>query len=369
MIGVALSGGGARAMAFHLGCLRALHEMGILERVRVISTISGGSVIGALYAAREEPFEVFETRVRERLRCGFLWPTVRMSFARWESLGMLALRPVLVVLGLLLWVLERAFWLIAWVLPRDRWGRRHALHIRSPIRRSVSRTTMLRRFFGERLFDGERLADLPDTRPLLIVNAAELRTGSAFYFSKLHSGTWRMGTIAASETTLAQAVTASTAHLAFLPALDERIAFDRRDGSRQIERVVLVDGGVYDNTALAPLWPDRDLNISLPFSSVDTIIACRTGYGLRFDRPALSPLARLESTIACIGGRAENASVKRMFEMRKSGAQRICDAIFGAGRSHTRMPSRRSSKARGYLWVSDGLLCNSQVVDRPPFAA
>ena len=28
-IGLALSGGGARAMAFHLGCLRALKKLGI----------------------------------------------------------------------------------------------------------------------------------------------------------------------------------------------------------------------------------------------------------------------------------------------------------------------------------------------------
>jgi predicted acylesterase/phospholipase RssA len=31
-IGLTLSGGGTRAMAFHLGCMRALHEVGILQR-------------------------------------------------------------------------------------------------------------------------------------------------------------------------------------------------------------------------------------------------------------------------------------------------------------------------------------------------
>lgn len=50
MIGLALSGGGSRAMAFHLGCLRALDDVGILDQIRVLSTISGGSVIGAYYA-------------------------------------------------------------------------------------------------------------------------------------------------------------------------------------------------------------------------------------------------------------------------------------------------------------------------------
>ncbi len=31
-IALALSGGRARTMAFHLGCLRALHDLGILQK-------------------------------------------------------------------------------------------------------------------------------------------------------------------------------------------------------------------------------------------------------------------------------------------------------------------------------------------------
>ena len=41
-VGLTLSGGGSRAIAFHLGCLRALHDLGILPQVQVISTVSGG---------------------------------------------------------------------------------------------------------------------------------------------------------------------------------------------------------------------------------------------------------------------------------------------------------------------------------------
>jgi predicted acylesterase/phospholipase RssA len=48
-IALALSGGGSRAIAFHLGCLRALHDRGVLDKVRVISSVSGGSVIAAAY--------------------------------------------------------------------------------------------------------------------------------------------------------------------------------------------------------------------------------------------------------------------------------------------------------------------------------
>ena len=48
-IGLALSGGGHRAALFHLGVLARLAEVGLLRRVEVISTVSGGSILGALY--------------------------------------------------------------------------------------------------------------------------------------------------------------------------------------------------------------------------------------------------------------------------------------------------------------------------------
>lgn len=48
-LGLALSGGGHRAALFHLGVLARLAELDRLRKVRVISTVSGGSIIGALY--------------------------------------------------------------------------------------------------------------------------------------------------------------------------------------------------------------------------------------------------------------------------------------------------------------------------------
>jgi predicted acylesterase/phospholipase RssA len=48
-IGLALSGGGFRASFFHVGVLARLAEAGLLRLVEVISTVSGGSIVGALY--------------------------------------------------------------------------------------------------------------------------------------------------------------------------------------------------------------------------------------------------------------------------------------------------------------------------------
>jgi predicted acylesterase/phospholipase RssA len=53
-IGLALSGGGFRASLYHLGTIRYLEEAGVMPRVEVMSTVSGGSIIGAYYLVEME---------------------------------------------------------------------------------------------------------------------------------------------------------------------------------------------------------------------------------------------------------------------------------------------------------------------------
>lgn len=48
-VGLALSGGGFRASFFHLGVMARLAEMDVLRSVEVLSTVSGGSIVGAHY--------------------------------------------------------------------------------------------------------------------------------------------------------------------------------------------------------------------------------------------------------------------------------------------------------------------------------
>lgn len=76
-IGLALSGGGYRAAAYHLGTLRALHKMGLLEKVDVISSVSGGSIIAAFYLLhKDEPFEQIEQSFRKCLAHSSLWGAI-----------------------------------------------------------------------------------------------------------------------------------------------------------------------------------------------------------------------------------------------------------------------------------------------------
>jgi predicted acylesterase/phospholipase RssA len=53
-IGLALSGGGFRASLFHLGVIRRLEELGIMEDISIVSAVSGGSIIAAFYLSEME---------------------------------------------------------------------------------------------------------------------------------------------------------------------------------------------------------------------------------------------------------------------------------------------------------------------------
>ncbi|HWT01540.1 MAG TPA: patatin-like phospholipase family protein [Pyrinomonadaceae bacterium] len=69
-LAVTLSGGGYRAAAFHLGVLDVLNRVGLLQSVRVLSTVSGGTFTGMKYAlnlAQGQDFEKFFKDLRDFL--------------------------------------------------------------------------------------------------------------------------------------------------------------------------------------------------------------------------------------------------------------------------------------------------------------
>lgn len=70
-IALSLSGGGYRAAAFHLGTLDMLNELELLDDVTVLSTVSGGSITGGLFAASKAdglPFDKFREQLTGFLR-------------------------------------------------------------------------------------------------------------------------------------------------------------------------------------------------------------------------------------------------------------------------------------------------------------
>lgn len=365
-IGLALSGGGSRAIAFHLGCLRALHDLGILQRIKVLSTVSGGTVIGALYAASNEPFPAFEARVRRVLERGLAWPTIRTAFATTEGLKALLCFALLAIANSLFFAVTKLLWLTSFMLPPARRSGWQFAGWHLPFRRFASRTTIFRRAIDDELFKGASLKEFKREGPLLIINAAELRTGSAFYFTSADSGSWRLGRLARNHVPIAHAVTASAAYPMLLPALDQELPFDKRDGSRRVERVTLTDGGVYDNLGLAPLWPDRDPTISLNVTPVDAIICCRAGYGLRHDPPSQFFIARLKSAFACIHDRSQNAAMKRLFELLEAGKlRRVVLPYLGQDDRRVKFrPTNLVTREEAYAYPTDFSAMKPEWIDR-----
>jgi len=120
------------------------------------------------------------------------------------------------------------------------------------------------------------------------------------------------------EASVAHAVAASAAYPLFLPAFDETLTFEK-DGALENSRVILTDGGVYDNLGLGCLWPDRAPDVSLNVVPVDTIICCSAGYGLRQDPPSQFIFARMLSVFSTVFDRAQNAAMHRLHEAQRSG--------------------------------------------------
>lgn len=309
-IALALSGGGARAMAFHLGCLRALHDLGILQKVSTITAVSGGSVLAGLYCSHPGDFESFEARVREILKEGFLKPALVRAVTSLDGVKAVSYATALFLERSVAFVARLGLRLLGRSKKGEQWPNT------APFLRKASRTTILRNTFSK-TFKGRLLKDLRTDRPRLIVIACELRAKAAFYFTRESLHCWRYGSASSDGVELADAVVASAAYPLFLPALDQRMTF-KSDRGESTHRITLSDGGVYDNLGLNPLWPDREFADSLPVDRHDRIIACRAGYGLEVTEPASVLMSRMMASFESVFARSQNQAMKRLFDLKEA---------------------------------------------------
>src|SRR5688500_903236 len=71
-IALCLSGGGLRATYFHLGTIKALRRLGLLDKVTNIVSVSGGSILAAhlvlnwnKYCGSDADFKEIEQKIRD----------------------------------------------------------------------------------------------------------------------------------------------------------------------------------------------------------------------------------------------------------------------------------------------------------------
>jgi len=120
---------------------------------------------------------------------------------------------------------------------------------------------------------------------------------------------------------VALAVAASAAYPLFLPALDRKWRFRSREGEAE-HRVLLSDGGIYDNLGFRVLEPGRDSTISVHNFPCDYIIACNAGHGLASGEGLPTRFyTRMETAFSMVHRLVGNAAVSRLHELLRS--QRI----------------------------------------------
>jgi NTE family protein len=258
-IALALSGGGFRASIFHLGVLRRLAEAGLLGSVDVISTVSGGSIIGAYAALR--------------------WQQVMADGGDWQALERNIVTPFLDRITTSNFVLE---WLKH--LPK-------ALLSPRP-EASFSRTAVAADLYDEWFFQGATLDQLPAS-PRLVLNATSLPSIRAWRFTREGMGDSRYGyTRWATGSTAGRISLAVSASAAFPPVFTPvRIRLDQYTfspppyGETRPEvttEMPLSDGGVYDNLGLEVLLGHKPLPTGIILPPPDILVASDAGHPARY---------------------------------------------------------------------------------------
>ncbi|MBS0166215.1 MAG: patatin-like phospholipase family protein [Nitrospira sp.] len=226
-IALALSGGGIRAMVFHLGVLRLLAERHLLEHVQRISTVSGGSLLVGLMLQE----------------CEGRWPSSNDFLQTVYP----ALREKLCQRSL-------------------QWGAARQLIRPWNVRFLLSRANLLALALEKEWNIRTKLRELPNT-PEWSLNGTTAENGKRFRFKREDIGDYQIGYAAPNNFMLASAMAVSAAFPGgFGPLRITTSEFSWRkkewgapigtETPTAIEYPVLhlYDGGIYDNLGLEPFF-------------------------------------------------------------------------------------------------------------------
>jgi NTE family protein len=223
-IALTLSGGGYRAMLFHVGALWRLNELGILGQLSRISSVSGGSIVNG--------------------RLARVWRDLRFRDGIATAFDEQFVQPVR----------RFAARTVDWQAVLTGW------FTRRPI------ANCLADIYDQHLLHGMRLHELPDDEsgegPRFIFNATSLQTGTLFRFGRDHAGDYRVGRIDVPTLRLSHAVAASSSFPPMLAPLvldiPPRAMVPGTGKDLEVPpyttRAILADGGIYDNLGLEGVW-------------------------------------------------------------------------------------------------------------------
>ena len=233
-VALALSGGGYRAMLFHLGSLRRLNECGYLHKLGdggKISSVSGGSITAAKLATIWTQLDFDDDGVAANLTELLEDPIVEFAS---KSSGI-----------------------------EDRIGLDASTFLDAVVTFGRNAGDELAENLAVDLLGHGTLQDFPslDEGPHFVINATSMQTGNIFWFSKLYQGDSTVGLWRNPNTTIAEAVAASAGYPPVLSPsqLNASGTFDEacrgpHGYGDYVARHELADGGIYDNLGLEPIW-------------------------------------------------------------------------------------------------------------------
>ena len=340
-IGLALSGGGSRAIAFHLGTLRALEDLMLLDEINVISGVSGGSVMTGLFGYTNIPFAEIDKKTVSLLRRGLVLPTlkklahpIQLSLLLWNFITVVLPKTVTNIIS---WMACK----ISSFLPKLRPICEFITQCSWPLRRNYSITHVVADVMADIV--GRQKCSSPTRQGKSIVfNACELRTGTAFRMSNKYFGSWRCGWASASKLRVADAVTASAAYPLLLPPFDWKKTFERQ-GQTNTHRLIVTDGGVFENLGVSVMEPGRNSQISKITYEPDIIIASDSGIGqLTGEVIPISLLSRMIQSFTAVMRKVQDATKKRLHDHTRN--RRIDKFIYvNLGQIDSRVPLKSAN--------------------------
>ena len=281
-IGLALSGGGYRATSFHLGTLKKLHELGVLDKVSVLSTISGGSITGAYYCTHERNFDTFYNDLYTALQTKDVIKKVLFSW-----LGLRLLVFILLLIFSLYWLFTPYAWLFPVILVLLFIIVLRFQFVLFPISKRIEQV------YDQFFYHKKRLTELPE-KPKLIIGSTNMQTARPFSFSRTTMWDSSYGSKANpvfknDGFPISRAVMASSCvPFAFTPITIGKEYFVNPADADKIHPL-LVDGGVYDNQGIHKIMQsNRDLG---------TIITSDAGSGSKGELTLKNTFTLLMETV------------------------------------------------------------------------
>jgi NTE family protein len=231
-IALAVAGGGYRATLYSLGALWRLNEFGLLSKLSIITGVSGGSVLTGYLAMRWDDLNFDESGIATNFRAVIAEPIQEFCSTSIDKKSL--------VTGL--------------------------FSIKDTIGDKLAKA------YDKGLFNGSMLQSISARAPEFIFYGTNLQTGSSVRIQKKEISDYKIGRYPKPDLSLAKVVAISSAFPPMFSPVTLHTNPDQWDKStlgglsehdddvRLRKKMLLADGGLYDNLGLEAVWKSKSIS-------------------------------------------------------------------------------------------------------------